>query len=199
MMQGRPFVRNSVRPGFLGPANAAYRPDISHLFPLALSVGMKAELEQRSYGRSESRTSLRDFFEVDARYVVVATLAAASVVGASVLGWWLGGVARTADPEARVVQVIDGATMVVAFANGTTDTVRLLGVDTPETKHPTKGVQCFGPEASEFTKHGLNTPEYAPRAIQLLDERGDELRAAGDQFSALGVAPPRRRLSLRVS
>jgi hypothetical protein len=54
LMQGRPFVRNSARPGFLGPTNSAYRPDISHLFPLALSVGMKAELEQRSQSRSES-------------------------------------------------------------------------------------------------------------------------------------------------
>ena len=89
------------------------------------------------------------------RAVVVATLAAASVLGASVLGWWLGGVARTAEPEVRVVEVVDGDTMVVAFANGTTDTVRFLGVDTPETVHPTKGVQCFGPEASAFTKHAL--------------------------------------------
>jgi uncharacterized protein (DUF1501 family) len=53
LMQGRPFVRNSARPGFLGPTNAAYRPDISHLFPLALSVGMLAELEKQSFGRSE--------------------------------------------------------------------------------------------------------------------------------------------------
>src|SRR5439155_20704152 len=53
LMQGRPFVRNSARPGFLGPTNSAYRPDISHLFPLALSVGMLAELEKQSFGRSE--------------------------------------------------------------------------------------------------------------------------------------------------
>lgn len=54
LMQGRPFVRNSARPGFLGATHSAYRPDISHLFPLALSVGMKAELEKMSYGRSQS-------------------------------------------------------------------------------------------------------------------------------------------------
>ena len=30
--------------------------------------------------------------------------------------------------------------------------VRLIGVDTPETKHPIKGVQCFGQEASAFAK-----------------------------------------------
>lgn len=89
------------------------------------------------------------------RAVVVATLAAASVLGASVLGWWLGEVARTAEPEVRVIEVVDGDTIVVAFANGATDTVRLLGVDTPETKHPTKGVECFGPEAAAFTERRL--------------------------------------------
>ena len=89
------------------------------------------------------------------RAVVVATLAVALVLGASALGWWLGGVARTAEPEVRVVDVIDGDTIVVAFANGATDTVRLLGIDTPETHHPTKGVECFGPEASAFTERRL--------------------------------------------
>ncbi len=54
LLQGRPFVRNSARPGFLGLTNAAYRPDISEMFPLALSVGMKAELDKQSYGRSDS-------------------------------------------------------------------------------------------------------------------------------------------------
>jgi len=54
-----------------------------------------------------------------------------------------------------VVEVIDGDTVEVALADGTTDTVRLLGIDTPETKHPTKGVQCFGPEASAFTTRRL--------------------------------------------
>lgn len=93
---------------------------------------------------------------VPSRAVVVVTLAAASVLGASVLGWWLGGVARTAEPDVRVVDVIDGDTISVAFANGATDTVRLLGLDTPETKHPTKGVQCFGPEAAAFTQRALS-------------------------------------------
>ncbi len=89
------------------------------------------------------------------RAVVVATVAAALVLGASVLGWWLGGLARAAQPVARVVEVIDGDTVVVEFADHSTDTVRLLGVDTPETKHPTKGVECFGPEASAFTTEHL--------------------------------------------
>jgi micrococcal nuclease len=47
-----------------------------------------------------------------------------------------------------VMKVIDGDT--VALSNG--KTVRLIGVDTPETVHPTKPVQHFGKEASAFTK-----------------------------------------------
>lgn len=32
-----------------------------------------------------------------------------------------------------------------------TETIRLIGVNTPETHHPTKPVECFGPEASAHT------------------------------------------------
>lgn len=39
----------------------------------------------------------------------------------------------TAGTEVTVVRVIDGDTMDVRYANGTTERVRLLGVDTPET------------------------------------------------------------------
>lgn len=49
-----------------------------------------------------------------------------------------------------VVDVLDGDTIKVVDASGEF-TVRLLGVDTPETHHPKKPVQCFGKEASEFT------------------------------------------------
>lgn len=51
LMQGRGLVRNSVRPGFLGATHAPYRPDISALFPLAISSSMQSELRIRG-GRS---------------------------------------------------------------------------------------------------------------------------------------------------
>ena len=85
------------------------------------------------------------------RAVVVVTVLAA----ASVLGWWSGLARRTADPEARVVRAVDGDTLVVAFADGHTDTIRVLGVDTPETHDPRKPVQCFGPEAAAYTARRL--------------------------------------------
>ena len=47
LMQGRPLVRNSARPGFLGPAYQAFRPDIAHLFQRELEQGMKGELARR--------------------------------------------------------------------------------------------------------------------------------------------------------
>ena len=47
-----------------------------------------------------------------------------------------------------MASVIDGDT--IALENG--ETVRYLGVDTPETVNPTKPVQCYGPEASEANR-----------------------------------------------
>ena len=46
-----------------------------------------------------------------------------------------------------VVNVVDGDTFKVLMGN-VTETVRLIGIDTPETKDPRKPVQCFGKEAS---------------------------------------------------
>ena len=45
-------------------------------------------------------------------------------------------------------RVVDGDTIVVEKIGK----IRLIGVDTPETKHPRKPVEYFGKEASNFTK-----------------------------------------------
>ena len=52
----------------------------------------------------------------------------------------------------KVERVIDGDTLLLT--NG--ERIRLIGVDTPETKHPEKPVERFGKEAYLFTK---NMPE----------------------------------------
>jgi endonuclease YncB( thermonuclease family) len=49
---------------------------------------------------------------------------------------------------ANVKKVVDGDTLLLT--NG--KYVRLIGVDTPETKHPQKPVEYFGKEAFQFTK-----------------------------------------------
>ena len=87
------------------------------------------------------------------RAVVVATVVAA-LLGSVAGGWWLGG-AAPAVVSATVVHVVDGDTIVAAFADGHRETVRVLGVDTPETVDPRKPVQCFGPQASAYAKARL--------------------------------------------
>jgi hypothetical protein len=73
LMQGRPLVRNSARPGFLGPAYGPFRPDISQLFERQLEPAMVGELarqgenhtvalslsQELSLRRLSDRTSLR--------------------------------------------------------------------------------------------------------------------------------------------
>jgi micrococcal nuclease len=55
----------------------------------------------------------------------------------------------------RVLRVTDGDTLEVVFDSSAKEKVRLIGVDTPETVHPSKPVQFYGKEASEFTKKNL--------------------------------------------
>ena len=45
------------------------------------------------------------------------------------------------------------------------ETIRLLGVDTPETHHPRKPVQCYGPEAAAYT-----TAQLFGQVVQLEDD-----------------------------
>ncbi|MCA9165978.1 MAG: DUF1501 domain-containing protein, partial [Planctomycetales bacterium] len=54
LMQGRPLVRNSSRPGFLGPAYKAFRPDISDQFERPLEAGMVNELARQGANHTTS-------------------------------------------------------------------------------------------------------------------------------------------------
>lgn len=54
-----------------------------------------------------------------------------------------------------VTSVVDGDTIKISM-NGTTETLRLIGMDTPETVDPRKPVQCFGVEASNKAKELLS-------------------------------------------
>jgi micrococcal nuclease len=61
---------------------------------------------------------------------------------------------------AEVIDHVDGDTVRVRIPNapgevGAVETIRLIGVDTPETVHPSKPVERFGKEASDFTREGL--------------------------------------------
>jgi micrococcal nuclease len=59
-------------------------------------------------------------------------------------------------PRERVLvtEVIDGDTIIV-LRGARQETIRLIGVDTPETGRPDTPVQFYGPEAADFTRRSL--------------------------------------------
>lgn len=65
-------------------------------------------------------------------------------------------IAEQTPPEIYpVTKVVDGDTLWVDI-NGVNTKIRLIGVNTPETVSPSKPVECYGPEASNYTKSMLD-------------------------------------------
>ena len=54
----------------------------------------------------------------------------------------------------EIVSFSDGDTIVVDM-QGKEEIVRFIGVDTPETHKPNSPVECYGPEASAYTKQRI--------------------------------------------
>ncbi|MGH3344833.1 MAG: thermonuclease family protein [Carbonactinosporaceae bacterium] len=61
-------------------------------------------------------------------------------------------VSRTVDGDTLDVRALESGPV---FGSDSHASVRLLEVDTPETKHPTVGVECFGPQAARFLQRWL--------------------------------------------
>jgi micrococcal nuclease len=80
----------------------------------------------------------------------VAAVLAACVVGAPVTVH-----ADTAATTAVVLKVVDGDTVDIVDDVRGRLRVRLLGIDTPETKKPNYTIGCWGPEASQFAQETL--------------------------------------------
>ncbi|MCC7492871.1 MAG: thermonuclease family protein [Fimbriimonadaceae bacterium] len=104
-----------------------------------------------------------------------------SAAGLGLAGWFL------VPDTARVLRIVDGDTVEV-LRRGRRTTVRLLGVDTPETVHPRIPDQFFGPEATAYTKRLLTGQTvrltYPPRherhdrygrLLAFLERRSDHL------------------------
>jgi micrococcal nuclease len=70
----------------------------------------------------------------------------------------------------RVEKVVDGDTLEVRI-NGALDTVRLIGVDTPETHDPRKPVQCFGENATAYTKGLTEGKDVRLQSVPLDSDR----------------------------
>jgi len=71
----------------------------------------------------------------------------------------------------KVVKVIDGDTVAVEI-NGKTETIRLIGLNTPETVDPRKPVERFGIEASNKAKEILTGKSVRLEADGIVGERG---------------------------
>lgn len=88
---------------------------------------------------------------------------------------------EAADPapagSATVVEAVDGDTVRVRL-DGVTEDVRLIGIDTPETHHPTRPVECYGPEAA------ARTAELLPPGTVVRLERDVEGRDRFDRILA---------------
>jgi len=70
-------------------------------------------------------------------------------------GWFDGASQQVAKNQPGLYSVsrfVDGDTITIDM-NGKTETVRMIGVDTPETHKPNTPVQCYGPAAATYTKH----------------------------------------------
>lgn len=80
---------------------------------------------------------------------------------------------------ATVDDVVDGDTIEIRFAGEERIyDVRLIGIDTPETVHPTIGPECFGAEASRRTTELLapGSSIYLERDVSETDRYGRLLR-----------------------
>ena len=76
-------------------------------------------------------------------------------------GWFHGatkGVMTNQPGLYAVDHFVDGDTIAVKV-NGTTETVRFIGIDTPETHKPNTPVQCYGPAAAAYTKNRIGSQQ----------------------------------------
>lgn len=88
------------------------------------------------------------------------------------------GISRPGDLTERAVttRVVDGDTIIVLL-NGRERSLRYIGMDTPETVHPSKAVECFGKEASEFNRRLVDGKSvWLERDVSSTDPYGRLLR-----------------------
>lgn len=85
---------------------------------------------------------------------------------------------KTSHQIATVVKVVDGDTITVSF-NGNSETIRIIGINTPETVDPRKTVECFGKEASAKTK------EYMSNSSNTVWLEADPTQGDRDKYQRL--------------
>ncbi len=70
----------------------------------------------------------------------------------------------------RVTEFVDGDTIKVDM-NGKVETIRFIGMDTPETHDPRKPVECFGLAAAAYTKQVIGSGPVRLEADSLSTNR----------------------------
>lgn len=88
------------------------------------------------------------------RLVQPGTLQTAADQAAEIIGAAAEDVSEAQPGLAKVNQVVDGDTIQVTLG-GKAETVRFIGIDTPETHDPRKPVQCFGEAAAAHSRQLL--------------------------------------------
>lgn len=79
--------------------------------------------------------------------------------------------------SAKVTKHVDGDTVHVTTDDGQVLKIRMIGVNTPETVHPSKPVEFYGKEASDFTKEKIfGKKVYLEKDISETDRYGRSLR-----------------------
>lgn len=79
----------------------------------------------------------------------------------------------------KAIYVIDGDTIQV-YNNGRQERVRFLGVDAPETRHPTKRVERMGPEATRAVQAMIPRGSYV---TLVADKRADQVDMYGRRLA----------------
>lgn len=93
---------------------------------------------------------------------------------------------------AEVVRIVDGDTVVVRL-RGENVTVRLIGVDTPETVHPRRPVEAYGKEASRFLTNLL-----AGESVYIESEPGNTVDRYGRTLGYLYRVPDGLFVNLEI-
>jgi micrococcal nuclease len=105
-------------------------------------------------GPGQRRHRLRVLADRDLKYRFLALLTAAGVATA---GFFAPATATadTVNTTAVVLKVVDGDTVDIRDDVRGRLRIRVLGIDTPETKKPGYTVGCWGPEATQFANDTL--------------------------------------------
>jgi micrococcal nuclease len=88
--------------------------------------------------------------------------------------------------KGTVASVVDGDTFKVR-SKGHLTTVRMVGIDTPETRHPSKPIQCYGPSATREARNLLKVG----RSVRLVSDSTQDTRDRYGRFLAYVYLPGR--------